>query len=660
MDLLKRNSGTKDAGKVRECWEKSVRAMRDEQLNFCLNKEFVLGDQWMYRETHSNTIRPYRRDDNRTRTTVNKLWPASRHLMAKLLSRELVFEVQPSEVDDGTVRGAMTAEAVLDDLMREHNWEMHRKTVAWSTWLGGTAGLCLEWDASAGPTIGQNALGKPFGTGEIVETALTVLEMGWEPGTRNAETATWWVRAQALPPCEVMDRYDMKKEPAADANAALGYVGRSMDSSTSTLDLTLVLTYYERPNKKTPEGCVMTVVGNTVVDGPHPWPFPWKDRLNLVVFRETQVDSRATGDTILSAAVPIQTAFNAAWSNLIEHLKLGGNARLLIPDTALDGVDELTDLPAEIINYNSQGGKPEWLTPAYMPPWVIEQPAMLAAQIDDIVGLHEVSRGNAPTNVESGVGLSVLVEQDSTPLGALTKEMAHGFGRFACMVLELYAANVKETRKAKLRGESGQAPEVIDWTGESLCGQTVAVVPIDAVMPKNRAASFAMAREMHDRKLITDFETFAKVADIPDQQYLLDALDIDTAKAARENRAMAIGKICVPADFDDHQKHIKRHNDFRKTLRYETMKDDERELVDMHLQGHETFAAEEMGKQVAKMNVAPAFAAAANQTGAPQLDPMTGAPPMPGAPGAPPTGPTGPPAQPTPADQQNSISEVPL
>lgn len=659
MDLAKR--GEKEAAKVRDCWEKSVKAMREEQLNFCLNKEFVLGKQWLYRDQHSNTIRSYQRDDNRVRTTVNKLWPASRHLMAKLLSRDLVFEVQPSEVDDATVRGAMTAEAVLDDLMREHNWEQHRKTIAWSTWLGGTAGLCIEWDSSAGPTIGQNQLGKPFGTGEIVETPLTILEMGWEPGTRNAETATWWVRAQALPPCEVMDRYDMKKEPSADAAAALGYVGRALTSdpsSATTVDLTLVLTYFERPNKKTPEGSVMTVVGNSVVDGPHPWPFPWKDRLNLVVFRETQVDSRATGDTILSAAVPIQVSYNDAWSNLIEHLKLGGNSRLLIPDTALDGIDELTDLPAEIINYNSQGGKPEWLTPTYMPPWVVEQPAMLAQQIDDIVGLHDVSRGNAPTNVESGIGLSVLVEQDSTPLGALTKEMAHGFSRFACLTLELYQANVKETRQAKLRGERNQAPEVIDWTGESLCGQTVAEVPLDSVMPKSRAASFAMAREMHDRKLIgDDFETFARIADLPDQKYLLDALDQDKAKAARENRAMGLGKICVPADFDNHATHIKRHNDFRKTLRYETLTDEQRELVDMHIQAHEVLAAEEMGKQVNKMNVNPAFAAAANQSEAPLLDPMTAAPPMPGTV---PQGPTGPPAQPTPTDQQNSISEVPL
>jgi hypothetical protein len=98
---------------------------------------------------------------------------------------------------------------------------------------------------------------------------------------------------------------------------------------------------------------------------------------------------------------------------------------MLVPDAALDGVEELTDLPGEMLNFNNcRWGKPEWMAPTVMPTWVMESPKMLAEQLDDILGLHDVSRGIAPANIESGVGLSVLVEQDTTPLGALTREMA--------------------------------------------------------------------------------------------------------------------------------------------------------------------------------------------------------------------------------------------
>jgi hypothetical protein len=43
-----------------------------------------------------------------------------------------------------------------------------------------------------------------------------------------------------------------------------------------------VLTYYERPCKARPDGAIVTVVNDKIVDGPHPWPFPFKDRLNMV------------------------------------------------------------------------------------------------------------------------------------------------------------------------------------------------------------------------------------------------------------------------------------------------------------------------------------------------------------------------------------------
>lgn len=621
-----------NAAHVRKAYDRGTKALKREQWSYVINKSMMAGEQWIRYDKSRNTIRPFPREASRVQATVNRLWPISRHLMSKLLSRPLVFEVPPSESDDASIRGARTSEAVLADLQREHCWEDVREQLAWNTWLGGTAVLSVEWDAKKGPTIGHTEFGAPFGTGEIEETPLSILEVAWEPGAQSAEKGFWWIRAQALPPCEVQTMYDLKEEPKADATAAQGFLGRSLSMDDlqreAPVDLTLVLTYYERPNPKRLQGAVVTVVGDKIVDGPHEWPFPWDDHLNMVCFRETKVSGKASGDTVISAAVPVQVAFNSAWSNLIEHLKLAANTRLWVPDGALDEVDELTDLPAEIVNYNSAGGKPSWESPASLPNWVVEQPRMLAKEIDDILGSHEISRGQAPEGIESGVGLSVLIEQDTTPLGALTREMAYGFERFATMTLELYAANVKETRVARVR-TPGNTPEVVDWTGKSLAGQTIAVVPMDAVMPRSRTAMMAFAKEMWDRKIINDPQVFARAADVPSQEYLIEAMDADVAKAERENRAMATGRPVVPAPFDIHAKHIDCHNKFRKTLRYETMDEESRKRCDDHLQAHEVMAAEQMGTQVNKANMHPAMAAVPTADAAAPLPPnmLPGLPP---------------------------------
>lgn len=72
---------------------------------------------------------------------------------------------------------------------------------------------------------------------------------------------------------------------------------------------------------------------------------------------------------------------------------------------------------------------------------------------------------------------------------------------------------------------------------------------------------------------------------------------------------MAVGRVCVPADFDQHETHIRKHNMFRKTLRYESLPEEMRQMVDQHVQAHATLAAEAMGTQVNKANIHPALAA---------------------------------------------------
>lgn len=611
-------SGDLTPAKIRDKYAEATRHLRKEQYDYQVNRSFIAGEQWVYWDSSRNTIQQMPREPARTQVTMNRLWPASRHIISRVLSRNLHFEVPPADADDATIRGAQTARSVVDDLKREHNWEQLREETAWNTWLGGTSALAIDWDASAGPTLGQLPMsGKPFGTGEIKESALSVLEIAWEPGIRDAEKSYWWIKAQALPPCEVQATFDLSAEPKADAQAAGTPLMRRLsvtDSGDAPVDLCLVLTYYERPSPKNPKGMVATVVGNHFVDGPKPWPFPWKDRLNLVIFRETKVSGRATGDTVFSAAVPVQAAYNASWSNIIEHLKLAGNARLLVPDAALDGVDELTDLPGEIVTYNSAAGAPAYLSPPQLAQWVLEQPLALAAQMDDILGIHDVSRGQAPTNIESGLGLSVLVEQDTTPLGSMTKELASGFERFASLALRLYEEKVTEPRKASIQ-TTGQVPETIRWTGEALAGQTRAIVPLDAVMPRSKAAQLAMARELWDRQIIQDPKEFARIADLPDQEDLLEGTDMDAAKAIDENHLMAIGDIQIPADFDDHEIHIVEHNRFRKTKRYRAMSAAIQAIYDDHVQAHETMMAEEMGLEFAKMQANPAMAAVATSSG---------------------------------------------
>jgi hypothetical protein len=522
------------------------------------------------------------------------------------------------------MRGAKLSESIVESTRRDHDWEEKREQLHWATWKGGTAAICIDWDPEGGEPVlpADTPEGTPIQGGDTVETVLSVADFVCEPGVRNGERGRWWIKASVLPPEEVQATFGLARKPAADATAGTTPFQRKMLSthaggdSETMADLTLVLTYYERPNTLRPEGAIAVVVnGEIVAGGARAWPFPFKDHLNLAICKETPVETKWTGETVLSMARPIQAAFNASWSSIIEHMKQAGNARLFVPQSTIDLIESMTDMPGEYVPYPDGTTKPEWGTPPQMPAWWVDEPRALSEQLDDVMGVHDISRGQAPTNSpDSGYGLSILAEQDTTPVGKLVKASALAWGKIASMGLELFQAEVKGPRTAVVRTPS-QPPESTQWTGADMMRQTTAIVPLEAVLPRSKAAQHAMAEKMVEMGLIKTFEQFATIAELPGSSDLINRLSPDVAKARWENHAMAQGRVCVPDSFDEHAVHIDELNTFRKSAKFRMLPEETQAIYAEHAQAHEVMAAEEMGKSQARVAISPALAAAPRADG---------------------------------------------
>lgn len=623
------------AQRIHSLYKDGTDDIRDAQLQYQENAAYLEGDQWIWRSsTRQEILRLPRRDPSKIRATIPRLGPESRRLFSKLLRRPLVFEVTPDAPDDATIRGARVAEAVLMAKARDEDWGAAREEVAWGAWKGGTGFLCLDWDTTKGKYIGDGpATGTPLHEGDICTTALTIAEVATEPGTKDIRRACWWIKAQVLPPAEVKKTYGLKTLPPPNASAGQSPMQRELaraGSGTKRSNMCLVLTYYERPNRDNKTGTVMTVVGEEVVDGPHDWPFPFKDRLNIVPVKETVIEGRWYGRTVVSDAVPIQTAYNHTWTSILEHLKQAGNARMQGNSAERSNADTWTDEAGEFIFYDTDPWA--WLSPPPMPDWWSRLPQQLAESMDDTIGVHDISRGNAPANIESGLGLSVLAEQDDTPTGKFAQTLADAFGDYATLVLRTYEAKVpqNEQRTITLYEPGMKLAEKVTWSGQSFAGQVTARVPYEAVAPMNDAARWARGLAMVDRQIITGGRALAKYLDVEGANDFAAALDPQVEKARRENAQLAQGEPCVPADFDNHQLHIEEHNDFRLSARYERLDDQTRTLVDMHVQAHSTLAAEEAALQMARMAQGQPAAAAAAQGSQPPgsgtLDALLGVP----------------------------------
>jgi hypothetical protein len=324
----------------------------------------------------------------------------------------------------------------------------------------------------------------------------------------------------------------------------------------------------------------------------------------------------------------------------LEHLANAGNARLLVPESIWDLIEQFTDRPGEEIPVPDGGEKPQWLQPAPLAEWIVRITSMVRAHLDDIMGLHEVSRGIAPPNIESGLGVSILAEKDSSPVGRLIKETAKAWSKVGRMVLKLYETEVSAKRPMPV--SVGLAGHLNEYSGKMLHSQTHAVVPIDSIVPRSQAAQLAFAQQLVQMGLITDPVAFARVAEVPGLPSFIAAVAPDVDKAQRENAEIAAGGEGSLAEFDDDAVHIQVHNDWRKTVDYEMADEEVRRKCDAHVRNHEVQAARKAADAQNRANVSENFA------GVPRAD---------GAPPAMPTGPTGPDAPP-PAEEPINPPEM--
>lgn len=602
------------AAEVLKRWNAGRADTLRERINYWMNYAFWRGAQWVYSPSGftadaqivpvSTTIKK-----RREQATNNRIKPGTHTVVSSSMKVPLTLEVLAQSADDYAHHGAMTSESILRQKGLDEDWEQLKEKWITAAYLGGTSAVVTEWNPEA------HVYSPDVMSGDADLQVLSIEDFVIEPGSPVAKRARWWIRKQVLPAEAVQAMYGLDKKPKEDGVEG-GPFSESAAKYYSVLSQkrgTQVLTYFERPNSLRPNGAVAVVVDGKFVWGgekdakgrvtkPVPWKtlYPFTNRLNLEVGVCILDPEKWTGESPVTDAISPQRQLNAMWSKIHETTHRTAGSKLLIDKRHAELTKKLDDNPEEPIYLTPAEGaaEPHYLTPPQLPAQALQQLQELKEQIDDALGVHAISRGSSPANVESGYGLSILAEQDATPTGRLMKECARVFASAATNILELYSAKVKDKRETVVAEGRGVAHPV-KWDGESLAGQTRVIVPPDSVLPRSHAGMLKMATDMLQMKpeWFNSFSQFAQLAFVPGFDDMSKIMDDDIARADYENYRMAENMVMDVFDFDDHAKHIQQHNHFRKSPRYLALPEKTRHLFDAHIQAHMSTQASELGRR---------------------------------------------------------------
>lgn len=600
-----------------------------EKRQWYLNLAFLVGNQYVKWDSIRGTLFEPKAPSWRVRLVLNHILPRVRTEFAKLTINRHVWEVLPATGEERDVNTAKVATKWLDAKWRELEMDDVREEVVLNDLVFGNGFIKTWWDPDQyadtntepqiDPETGEpvtdengNSIMTPrmserdpdkfMPLGDIAAASISPLEIIPDPHATCVADAQWIIHAKDWPVDAVEDKWGVRIAEAQQGEGILSRVksmvmsaiGKTSLGQQEDDDMVTVKEMWERPSGKYPEGRLVIVAGDTLVyDGPNPMP---DGDLPFVHIRHYPVPGKFWAMSVIQQLIPVQKEFNKTRSQIVEHKNRTMNPPLLIPSVCQIDERKITNEPGQRIVYNWTGGaKPEYVNVPALPGYISNVLEHLLNDFEQISGQHEVSHGQTPPGVKSGVAIRYLQEQDDTKLGPTARNIEKGWKRLAKLWLKLARANYHdmENRMVKVVGKNREV-EVLDFVASQLPMEPDVIVISGSSMPESKAARQEFLKELFQMGAFVDPKTgqndtqkFLKMLELGGSEEVFDDISTDINAAEMENRLMEQGQWQDVHEWDNTELHIYQHNKFRKSSDFTALPPEVRELFGRHIKIHE-------------------------------------------------------------------------
>jgi hypothetical protein len=593
-----------------------------------LNTAFFLNLQYTRWNADVSTIEEIPRPpelQNAPRPVSNKIMHFVQSELADVLQQRPTVDVLPATEDPNDISNANVALAYLKWLAGPLNADFDGVLAEAALWaLAGTEGY-IKW-------VWNPRLDNGKGRGDIV--SCSPLDIYPDPYAKRFKDCRYVIHSQFLDTEQVYDTYgvEVQQQDIEKADPNKIALMREMGMAP-VLTGVQVQELWMKPNRRYPDGLYAVWTGHQFLVEPTDFPYN-HGRLPF-----TQIGSvRRPGSLHYTSAVTFlrqpQMELNKYHAQMIQIREAFANPKWFIP-SEMEMEADPDDSPNQILKGNTSGGmlKPMIIQGTAMPE--NDDGAFIVNEMEDIVGVHDVSNAQAPGRVESGSAISMLQDADDTRLAELTRTIGLAITEGYYQQLML-ARQYHNTEQIVTSYSSEGIAEVNKFLGTNMDPGMHINVQMGTGLSTNRAARIQQAMTLWQNQIITNNEQMAELLDVPISSIAPDnAYDIRLAR--NENYTMEAGVPITPNSWDNHDIHRREHNNYRKTHEYALLPTKTKAMFEYHVQLHDQLEMTQLGEQMKIQQIAGMVAQGVGFQQAQEiLATATGAPP-----GAPQPGPAG-------------------
>lgn len=487
--------------------------------------------------------------------SVNHLRNIGDHIINMITSVRPAMEARSVNSDAKSVIQTKLANGILDYYTREKKLDKYLERAVESavTLAGGY--IKLEWNATAGEIYDfSEELNAPIYEGDIQFTNLTPFDVYYD-GNKEDDDADWVVCRSFKNRFDLIAKYpeledEILRLPSKNQYEYFDATSLIMEET----DLIAVYEFYHKRSEALPDGNYMLYLSADAILVDTALPYR---KIPVYRIAPSYILGTPYGYTPLFDLLPIQDAINSLYSTILSNQNALGLANILSPRNSDIDFTELGS-GLNVIEYNSQFGKPESMNLLQTPKELFEFLKMLEQAMETISGVNSVTRGNPEASLKSGTALALVQSMSIQFISRLQRSYVHLIEDVGSGIVDILKDYAQTPRIAHIVGEANQT-YVKEFTGEDLADITRVIVDVGNPLSRTVAGRVQMAEQMLQMGVIKNPQDYMAVINTGEIETLTDDTQRQIFLARLENEDMMSMKGVMALFTDDHAYHIQEH-----------------------------------------------------------------------------------------------------
>lgn len=574
------------------------------------NIAYLMGFDSVYYDTNSRQYLPLGapfRTLARGRIHVNKILPTIQNRLSRLSKNRPKYLVKPNSSDNSDKEAARLSEKVLDMLWERQHIDTKRLELLMWVQQCGHAYLKVSWD----PALG-NELKNPEDIlrlvpaeyeGDIRVDVVSPFEVFPDPLAKTLDGARFLVQAKVRHLDYFRNQYGEEGEKVKAEEIWLqssqyeqrinnmGAYGPSNSVGTENIkNAAIELSYYEKRSPKHPNGRLLIIANNIVLENKE---LPTGE-IPFAKFDDILIAGKYYSESVITHLRPVQDQYNriiskrAEWANkMLSGKWIAAKGHNLIQEA-------LTDESGEVIEFDPVpgAGPPSHVPTSSIPAYAYTEEQALDAIMNDISGINEVSRGQAPGGgVTAAIAFQYLSEQDDTRIAIVSKRIEEAMALFGSLALRYAGKFYKTPRLLKIAGQNMEYT-VQSFVGADLKENYDVVVVEGSTLPGSLTAKRDFIMALDQRGYLGDpadpksKEKILKMLEFGDVAEFWNDYGLDMAQIKKAIEEIKQGIDPPLHELDNHELYIKELNRYRKTDEFDALPPETKERILNFLEAH--------------------------------------------------------------------------